>query len=109
MTTDFGSMGTAGAIAFIAFMSVWNNRQNKKNGAVIDKVHTLSNSAMGAQLKLNVEFAEANAVQAHRIAEITKEDGDTAAAIAADVRVKSQQFLYQEHLTQQAKVDSKSE
>lgn len=107
MTTDFGSMGTAAAIAFIAFMSVWNNRQNKKTADVVDKVHTLSNSAMGAQLKLNVEFAEANAVQAHRISEITKEDGDAAAAAAADVRVKSQQFLYQEHLTQQAKVDSK--
>lgn len=109
MTTDFGSIGTAAAMVFIGFMTVWNNRQNKKAAVVIEKVHILANSAMSAQLKLNVEFAEANSVQAHRIAEITKEEGDMAAATASDVKVKSQQTLYQEHQMQQAKVDAKSQ
>lgn len=106
--TDWGKIGTAAAIAFISFMGVWNSRQNKRTGKTVDKIHILTNSAMGAQLKLNVEFAEANAVQAHRIAEITKSDGDIAAAEAADVKVKSQQALYQDHQVQQAVVNAKT-
>jgi hypothetical protein len=61
---------------------------------------------MGAQLKLNVDFAQQNAVLAHRLAAISKEEGDVAAANAADVTVTSQKAIYQEHLIRQAKVDA---
>jgi hypothetical protein len=56
------------------------------------KTHTLVNNAMGVQLKLN-------AVMARRLATMTRETADVAAAKAAD-------DLYAEHMAKQAKVDA---
>ena len=72
---------------------------------VADATHTLSNSAMGAQLKMNVQFATSDAVSKHRIATLTNEAGDIAAAQAADIVVKEQEDLLQRHVIAQAKVD----
>lgn len=89
-----------------AALVAWNTWRASKNDRVVKDIHTLTNSAMGSQLKLNVEFAERISVQAHRLAIVTKEEGDVAAALAADVVVKEQQAVYQEHLVRQAKVDA---
>jgi hypothetical protein len=75
----------------------------KKTG---EAIHTLSNSAMGAQLKKNVQFAKANAILYHRLAVISGIPSDLAAAMAADVVTESEVELLNTHLAQQAKVDS---
>jgi hypothetical protein len=89
-----------------AVLVAWNTWRASKNDKVVKSIHTLTNSAMGAQLKLNLQFAERFAVQAHRLASITKETGDLAAAVAADVDVEAQKSVYQDHLLRQAKVDA---
>jgi hypothetical protein len=71
--------------------------------------HILSNSAMGEQKRVNVEFAEAAAVSMHRIAALTGEAGDIAAAEAADIRVRTQRIIYEQHLIRQAKVDAQEQ
>jgi hypothetical protein len=68
-------------------------------------VHTLTNSAMGAQLLVRVELLQAQAVQAYRIAAITKEDSDLAMAKALDVQVDAARKIYQAHQVQQAIAD----
>ena len=73
-----------------------------------ESTHTLSNSARGDLLLNKVELLQALSVQAHRLAEITKESADAAAAVACDVKVAAAKTEYQKHLTQQAVVDSKS-
>lgn len=99
----------------LGILGAWTTYQSAKRDKEIasvkktgEAIHTLSNSAMGAQLKKNVQFAQANATLAHRMAEITKESADIAAAIAADIVVKQEQELLQVHLIQQAIVDAET-
>jgi hypothetical protein len=106
--TTWLQVGQSIGLCLIGMFAAWSTWRQNKTGSTVDKIHTLSNSAMGAQLTLNVEFAQANAVQAHRIAEITKGEGDMAAAIAADVKVESQKKLLNEHLVAQARVDAQA-
>lgn len=89
-----------------AALVAWNTWRAGKQEKVVKSIHVLTNSAMGAQLKLNVEFAQQNAVLAHRLSAISKEEGDIAAATAADVVVETQKAIYQDHLLRQAKVDA---
>jgi hypothetical protein len=90
----------------IAALVAWNTWRASKNDKVVRDIHTLTNSAMGAQLKLNVTFAEQNAVKSKRIAELTKSEGDIASAAADDLIVEEQKAIYQEHLVRQARVDA---
>ena len=104
--TSVGTL-TVGIISILNHFSIkaGNKEINsvKKTG---EATHTLSNSAMGAQLAINVELLQALSVQAHRFATMTGQEGDTATAKAFDVRVTGAQKLYQEHLTKQAVVDA---
>jgi hypothetical protein len=94
-------------------MVAWNTWRNgrrddeaKRQGKVVDAIHILTNSAMGDQLKVRVQFAEAIFVAMQRIAALShNEEGAVAAAIAAGVVVESQKALLNEHLARQAKVD----
>ena len=47
-------------------------------------------------------------VQGHRFAELTKDAGDMANALAFDVRVESAKVAYQEHQRQQAVIDARA-
>jgi hypothetical protein len=89
-------------------VGAWNARQASKIKATGEAVHLLSNSAMAAQLTQNVQFSQAIAVLAHRIAKDSQQEGDLAAAAAADLVVLEQKKLLQEHLIKQAKVDATS-
>jgi hypothetical protein len=104
---------TSIASLFTALLVVWTAYKTKQLQVVadstkktVDAVHTLSNSAMGATLKMNVQLAASNAVMAHRLAEITGQPGDAAAAVALDLKTKEHQAIYEAHLAQQAKVDA---
>lgn len=95
-------------------VQVWNKIGDRRREKILKKVektstatHILTNSAMAAQLKLNVEFAQQIATDKHRIAGITKEDGDDASAAAADLVVEQQKVLLQAHLVRQATVDER--
>jgi hypothetical protein len=106
-------------VAFVAWKQKRNTDAIKENtaittatsltanstAAVVKDIHTLSNSAMGAQLKGAIEVAEQVAVLAHRLAE-SGAAGDVAVAAAADLKVAANKVLYQEHQIQQAKVDA---
>jgi hypothetical protein len=101
------------ALLGVAVISAWTAAKSAARDRKLESVkktgeatHTLSNSAMGAQLKMNVTFARAAAVMARRLAEVTKQSGDTAAAAAADVQVIEQEAILQVHLIQQARVDA---
>lgn len=76
-------------------------------GDTTDKIHILTNSAMGAALRMNVVALESDAVSKHRIAEITHAVSDVAAAKASDIAIGEAQRLYAQHLAQQKKVDTK--
>jgi hypothetical protein len=89
-----------------AIIGALNRRDVKSVKKTSEATHILSNSAMGAQLAINVELLQALSVQAHRFASLTKQDGDVATAKAFDVRVEGAKKLYQEHLTKQAVVDA---
>jgi len=107
------------ALLGIALIGLWNSRKNaqiqktasdtKKTAddtkTIAVATHTLSNSAMGAQLQMQLQFSQQIAVLARRIAK-SGDPGDVAAATAADVVVKQQQEILQNHLVQQAKVDA---
>lgn len=54
MTTDYGAIGTALAIIFIAFMQVWNNRKQAQIAKTVEVVHKLTNSNLGEQLKIGM-------------------------------------------------------
>jgi FlaG/FlaF family flagellin (archaellin) len=96
-------------------VQVWNKytdarqmqvlREVKKTG---EETKLLTNGAMLAQLKMNVEFAKERSVDKHRLAQITKEAGDIAAATASDLVVTQQVEILQEYLLRQAKVDAAS-
>ena len=62
-----------------AALVAWNTWRGSKDSKVVRDIHTLTNSAMLEQLKVNLEGAERTAVLARRIASITKEEGDVAA------------------------------
>ena len=107
--TDVNTLAIFVAIS----LSIWQAGKEHGRDQVIKSVqktaeatHILSNSAMGEQLKQSLQFAIANSVTAHRLAVLTKEAGDEAAALASDVVVKQQAALLQEHLISQAKVDA---
>jgi hypothetical protein len=101
MTTEqmtfWKEVGAAAAIAFIAFMQQWNARRAKKerraNATVVEKVHTLVNSQMGATLNVA-------RLATKRTAEVTKHPSDLAVAEEAE-------RAYQEHQKKQATVDAK--
>jgi hypothetical protein len=90
--------------AFLAWLA-YKQAVMKK---VVDATHTLSNSAMGTQLKARVDAGKALAVALHRTAEMTGAVGDKAAAAAADQNVVETQKVLDNHLTQQAVVDAKA-
>jgi hypothetical protein len=99
-----------------ALLVLWNtilsgrrDRVAKTTLRITKATHVLSNSAMGEQKRVNVEFAEAAAVSMHRIAALTGEAGDIAAAEAADIRVRTQRIIYEQHLIRQAKVDAQEQ
>jgi hypothetical protein len=102
-------------IAGIALTTLGNSILNMIQQYTLGKVkktgeanHQLSNSAMGAQLQDAVDTAQEKAIFAHRIADLTKTAGDSAAATAADVRVIAKRKLLEEHLKNQAIVDAKA-
>jgi hypothetical protein len=90
--------------AFLAWLA-YKQAVMKK---VVDATHTLSNSAMGTQLKAGVDAAKALAVALHRTADLTKTPGDQAAAAAADESALARQTVLDNHLRQQAIVDEKA-
>lgn len=101
------------ALLGVAIIGLYTARQSKVATTEIasvkktgEAVHVLSNSAMGAQLKINVQYAKAAALLAHRLAAVTGEKGDEAAAAALDLAVGEQEVLLNTHVIQQAKVDA---
>src|ERR1700691_1573682 len=108
-TTAINSLALLG----IAVLSAWTASKQAGRDKKVESIkktgeatHTLSNSAMAAQLKMNVQFATQTAVLAHRLADVTKQEGDVAASLAADIVVKEQEAILQKHLIAQAKVDA---
>jgi hypothetical protein len=119
MAVDFGlspsTVTTINSLALlgVAVIGAWTAAKQSardKEVASIKKtgeaVHTLTNSAMGAQLKNAVVLAKQSAAFAHRVADSTKEAGDIAAAVAADTVVEDQEAILQIHLMNQAKADA---
>jgi hypothetical protein len=94
------------ALLGIAAISAWTAAKTSAIKKVADATHTLSNSAMGAQLLANVQNLEALGVLAHRFAQNGVE-ADIAYAAAIDVRVEAAKEEYQDHIRKQAVVDSK--
>lgn len=88
-------IGTLLGIAAVAFMNRLDARKSlaitTKTAQVTDQIHTLSNSAMSAQLRIVW-------LQARRIADMTKEKVDIDIATEAE-------RAYNEHQAKQAKVD----
>ena len=74
--TDYGQIGTAVAVAFLGFMSVWNRRQASKIAKTVDTVHGLVNSQMTTTKRALAEVSAAKAA-------ITKDPKDIASAKAA--------------------------
>ena len=91
----------------LAVIGAWTAAKTSQVKKIAEATHTLTNSAMGAQLLTNVQNLEALAVLAHRFAENNNES-DIAAASAIDVRVAAAKALYQKHLINQATVDAKA-
>jgi hypothetical protein len=109
LTTMINSIALLGIAAISAWTAAKQANRDKQVLSIKrtgEATHTLSNSAMAAQLKMNVQFATQTAVLAHRLAESTKQEGDIAAALAADIVVKEQEAILQKHLIAQAKVDT---
>ena len=84
--------GTMLGIVVIAFMNRMDSRILKQTADTTDKIHTLSNSSMGAQLRIVM-------LQAKRIAEMTKAQPDLDIAGEAE-------RAYQQHQEKQAVVDA---
>jgi len=74
--TDYGAIGTAAALIYIAFVQAKNERSRKKTAKTVDEIHTLTNGAMTAQKKLLAEVTAAKAF-------ITKDTKDLQAAADA--------------------------
>ena len=90
----------------LVVMQIRQSLELSKVKQVAVATHTLSNSAMGAQLQSALDDAVAGAVQAHKLAELTNDPGYQAAALASDVKVVTRRALLQAHQVQQAKVDA---
>jgi hypothetical protein len=108
LTTTINSLALLGIAAISAWTAAKQANRDKTVASIKktgEATHTLSNSAMAAQLKMNVQFATQTSVLAHRLADVTKQAGDIAAAIAADIVIKEQEAILQKHLIAQAKVD----
>lgn len=91
---NWGALGTGLAVAFIAFMQVWQQAQAKRREGKLNQVHQLVNSNFGAQLRITY-------LQAQRIANLTKDPQDAAVATEAH-------RLWEEHVAKQAKVDAQA-
>lgn len=74
--------------------------------ATTEATHTLSNSAMGEQMKSTLAALMALSVVQHRLA-ANGQEAEVAAAEAVDVQVEAARKLLQDHLTKQAVVDAK--
>jgi hypothetical protein len=72
MTPDYGAIGTAIAIGYIAFMDY----RQRKTSKVVNEIHALTNSAMTQQKKTLAEVTAAKSV-------ITKDPKDVEAATEA--------------------------
>jgi hypothetical protein len=94
----------AGAVLIV--LQIMQSRELAKVKQVAVATHTLSNSATGAMLQASLDDAIAASIQAHKLAELTKDAGYIAAAAAADVKVTQRRMLLQNHQVQQAKVDA---
>lgn len=81
---DWGTIGTAVALAFIAFISVWNKRD-------ISKVHALVNSQYGNDLRIGMVSAKA-------LANLTNSVEDIKLAEEATLK-------YKDHVAAQAALD----
>ncbi len=97
---EWSALGTGIAVAFIAFMQIWQKwkqdqvaKQVQASAKVIDVIHELSNSAMGAQKKTLAEVTSAKAMITH----------DATDELAAKEALAD----YLLHVGKQAKVDAK--
>ena len=90
-TFDWSAFGTAVAVAFIAFMQVWQKHQQNKNTKTLDTIHILTNSKMGQELFSGMVSAKALAA-----VQPTPENIELS-------QVAEKKFL--EHQARQAKVD----
>lgn len=88
--TDYGAIGTAVAVGFIAVMQVYQSHKAKQMAKTLDTVHTLTNSSMGLQKKALMEVTAAKAAITR-----SKQDEEAAGVAMAD---------YSAHMEQQAKV-----
>lgn len=61
MTADYGAIGTAIAIAYIAFMQARNAGRAKKTAKTVEEIHQLTNGTMTQQKKLLSEVTAAKA------------------------------------------------
>jgi|SRR5208283_3305897 len=111
MTLDNVTVNNMALVA-LALLAVWNARQSAQRGKDIatikgttETIHTLSNGRLAAVLTVNLQFARSIAVLTERMANITKADGDIAAARAANLQVLQQEALLNAHLTAQSKVE----
>jgi hypothetical protein len=73
-----------------------------------EAVHTLSNSAMAAQLLVNVNLLKTLSQQAHRTYSLTKEEADQVAAKGFDDQLTAVEKLYTDHQVNQKAVDDKN-
>lgn len=94
------------ALLGILIMGAWNTAKISRVGKTANAIHTLSNSAMGAQLQQKVDLLKALSVFAH--AAQPSNDASEAAADAVDIRVKAAEKELQDHLLRQALVDAEA-
>lgn len=89
------------ALLAIAVIGLYTANKSTTIKRDVSAVRFLSNRAMGVQLRLSVTFVKAIAVLTRRLATQSNEEGDIAAAVAAEVAVKEQEDIYEEHLRKQ--------
>jgi hypothetical protein len=89
---NWNALGTALAVAFIAFMQVWQQYQSSKRAVKLEEVHKLVNSSMGQQLFIGMVAAEALHVA---------QPNTTNEMLAKNARAK-----YEEHQKKQNNVDA---
>jgi len=107
------------ALVALSVLAAWNARQISMRGKQLatikdttdtihnttETIHTLSNGRLAAVLTVNLQFARSIAVLTERVASITGEDGDIAAARAANLQVAQQEALLNAHLMAQSQVE----
>ena len=96
----------------LGIISAFNTWQSRRHGNALEQVKktgnsilTLSNGRLAATLLTNVQFSRQNLVLQKRIAELSKDRGDEAAALAAELVVKQQEALLNAHLEASAQVE----